>query len=198
MLEISIDSAHFDALEGVVRELNAALERELRAANLQIGAKLNAEAKRLLSDEVYGVPIPLTKAANRGTKTQKALSAKTKARIFNTSTQRLKGQTIRKWRRSSDLLHGEKWAVLPEVGRFSIVLLNHTAYASPRNALGGPNPPNKAGRKAGIQRPQPKTPDAEKSKTRPIMWQLKAVEQNQGWIRLQYEGAIEKALGRKI
>lgn len=197
MIEISVSSASFDALQGIVAEMNDALERELKAANAQIGAKLNGEAKRLLSEEVYSVPIPFTKAANRGSATQKALSEKTKKRIFETSTQRLKGQVIRKWRRGGTLLHGEQWKYLG-TGEQGVILTNNTAYAAPRNALGGPNPPNRAGRKAGIQRPQPKTPDAEKSKTRPIQWQLKAVEQNKDWIRLQYVGAIGRAIGRQV
>lgn len=174
MIEIDVRSAHFDALQGVVAELNEALERELRAANQGIGLRANAEAKRILQSEVYNVPIPLKAGADR------RLSAGAKVRSRTT-----KG-SLGRWQRTGALKRAETWALRAEGrGAHAVVLTNGQAYAVYRHDLGTDRSSRKAGEQSG------------KSPTRVCEWQREAVERLRDWIRAEYAGAVERAIGRR-
>lgn len=208
MIEIRATSAAFGAVQDLVGELNAALERELRAANQRIGLHLNGQAKKLLQEEVYNVPIPLLASADRTfdmarvpeqlrpfvkeAKFKKALGAKNKVREQTT-----KGQ-YGQWERTRFLRDQEMFTLTTDSrGAGGVVLTNNANYAAARAALGGPNPPNRAGRKAGEQRPQAGKPDAQKSKTKAVgNWQFRVVKKNREWIAEQYKAAIGRTLGR--
>jgi hypothetical protein len=182
MIRLDIDSP-FAALRRELDDLNDRLEKELRASNTRIGQKVSADAKRILNAEVYSVPIPLTASGNR------ALSARSRVR-----KQATKGRHG-KWTRTGNLKRLETFALKVEGrGSFSVVLVNAASYAAARAALGQPNPPNRAGRKAGVQRAQTNLRPEERSRTRPVAWQAEAVEANERWIGEEYAAAIERAL----
>lgn len=221
MIQIDTHSASFDVLRDVAAHLNQSLEEELRLANQRIGAKLNAEAKRIMVREIYAVPIPLMASANRTfdlekvpaslrryilaagqsgpavthVRFKKQLTDLQKEKYFKSSRQSLNGMIFRKWRRSGDLLNNERVVFPnPEGGIHSVMLVNSMSYAAARYALGGPNPPNEAGRKAGVQQTQKNVEANEKSNTRSVQWQEQAVKESRDWIRQQYELAISRAL----
>ncbi|MDO8607691.1 MAG: hypothetical protein Q7R40_14225 [Phaeospirillum sp.] len=172
MIQIDAHSASFDVLRDVAAHLNQRLEEELRAANQRIGAKLNAEAKRIMVRDIYSVEAPFLKRATE----------KERAKFAGTSRQRNRGRRIRRWVRSGDLLNNERVAFRTEDrGVFSVVLVNAMEYATPRYVLGLPGH-RQAGEQSG------------ESPTRSVQWQEQAVEEQQVWIRVQYEQAIERAL----
>lgn len=208
MIEIQAGSANFGAIQDLVGELNAALEKELRAANTRIGLQMNAEAKKLLQEEIYNVPIPLLASADRTfdmarvpeqlrpflkeAKFKRALGVKNKVR-----SQTTKGR-YGQWQRTANLLRQEMFTLtIDSRGAGGVILTNNANYAAARAALGGPNPPNRAGRRAGEQRPQNGKPDAQKSKTKAVgNWQFRVVRKNEQWIAVQYREAIARAIGR--
>lgn len=176
MIEIDVRSAHFDALQGIVAELNAALERELRAANGRIGARVSGDARRILNEKVYSVEIPFRTGA----------TASQRRRFAGTSRQIERGRRFRRWTRTGDLLRAETWALRTEGrGAHAVVLTNGMAYAVYRHDLGT----DRSSRKAGEQTGQ--------SPTRVCEWQREAVAKNRDWIREQYAAAVERALGRR-
>lgn len=172
MIRIDTHSASFDVLQDVAAHLNQKLEEELRLANQRIGAKLNAEAKRIMVREIYAVEIPWSGKA----------TVAERAKFAGTSRQRNRGRRIRRWVRSGDLLNNERVAFRTEDrGVFSVVLVNSMEYATPRYVLGLPGH-----RQAGVQ--------SGKSPTRSVQWQEQSVTDSRDWIREQYELAISRAL----
>lgn len=193
MVGFHIEGKGFDELVEMLQATPDALWKELRTANERIGAKVNSDARRILSEQVYSVPIPFTKAANRGTRGSKPLSDRTKDKLFNTSTQKHRGRSIRKWDRTANLLNRERYVLtLALQGAQAVILVNDAAYGVARNDLGLPGK-----RRAGTQRPQADVPAEERSQTRSIQWQVKAVEMNKPWIRAEYEQAMARAFGSR-
>jgi hypothetical protein len=133
--------------------------RALSNAARESAPLLQAEARRVLQSEVYAVPIPLTRGANA------RLRPGSRVRQFVS-----KGRHG-KWRRFGTLLGGER----AEAEGPHIVMQNTAGHAGARAALGQANPPNRAGRLAGIQRRQT-GPAEEQSHTRPVQWQQMAVK----------------------
>lgn len=176
-----------DPFPAVIKELerlDALLVTELRKANQDIGARVSGDAKRIIASEINAVPIPLTRGADA------KLGANSKRRTSTTKGKH--GQ----WSRTGNLLRAESFALgIEGQGAVSVTLHNNANYSAARSALGGPNPPNAAGRKAGEQRPQSDVPVAQRSKTKAVgNWQERAVQINRDWITRRYEQAIAKAL----
>lgn len=160
----------------------AALRRELNAAGREIGAVVNAEAKTELQEQIYNVPIPLTAGADRRLGAKSATRGKT--------TKGKHGQ----WKRTGNLKRGETY----QAKGAEITFKNVASYSAARAALGMPNPPNKAKRKAGIQRKQAKKPAAQQSKTRPVgNWQWTAILRKRAYILARRRAAILRALRRR-
>ena len=176
-----------DPFPAVIRELerlDGLLVDELRAANNDIGALISGEAKRIIASEINAVPIPLTAGADRKLGAKSATRAKT--------TKGKHGQ----WSRTGNLLRQESFKLSSE-GRSSVAVTfhNNANYSAARSALGGPNPPNVKGRRAGEQRAQSNVPPAQRSRTKAVgNWQERAVKLHEGWITRRYEQAIGKAL----
>lgn len=148
------------ALLRKMRRRPAAMKRELAAAARELSTVIAAETKKIIQTEIYDVPIPLKKRADE------KLSAKAAVRTKTT-----KGSQG-KWSRTGNLKRSE--TASPD--GVNVVLKNNADYAAARSALGGPNPPNNAGRQAGVQRPQAGVPTAQKSRTRSVQWQSQAIE----------------------
>lgn len=179
MVSPKIEFRGLDQLRRKLSHFDADLGEELIQASQRVGAQLSVASKRLLQKEVYAVPIPLTVAAER---TLKASSPIRK--------QARKGRHGR-WRRKGTLQQSETYA-LDRVSRGAQVrLVNNARHAAARAALGGPNPPNRANRRAGIQIPDDENP----SKTRPVGdWHARVVKEKRGLIRAEYRDAVIRAL----
>ncbi len=181
MIEISSTSAHFDALKDVAEGLNARLEAELRKANRDIGAVVTADSKELLQEEIDNVPIPLRRSANK--------KLTPGAKIRTKTTKGSHGQ----WSRTGNLKRSQTFRV--ESDGLSVTVANTANYAAARAALGGPNPPNAKGRRAGSQRDQSHLDPAERSQTKAVgNWIVRVVRRREGWIRDRYQAAIARAL----
>lgn len=151
----------------------AAVLRNLSAAAVTIGNELTGHAKQILQAEVYSVPIPLKAASDRKLSPNAAVRKKT-----------TKGKHGR-WQRTGHLKRSESSRPEGPV----VVLRNNAKYSAARAALGGPNPPNAAGRKAGVQ--------TGKSPTRAVgNWQLRAVRRKRKRILELRRQAVLKALLR--
>lgn len=100
-----------------------------------------------------------------------------------------------KWRRGGDLKRSESFRL--SANGLMVILTNNSQHALPRHALGGPNPPNRAGRQSGEQQPQAGAPAAQRSRTKHVgHWQERAAQQNEAFIAREYRAALERALGR--
>lgn len=155
-----------------------AVVRELEVSARVLAPVLVAESKKILQTEIYNVPIPLKAASNRKLSEKAVLRAKT-----------TKG-SHGKWMRTGNLKRGET----ASADGVDVLLTNNAEYSAARNALGGPNPPNAAGRKAGTQRAQSKTPEAERSKTRSVQWQKQAIETQRERILQERREGVLRAL----
>lgn len=89
-----------------------------------------------------------------------------------------------RWQRTGELREREQ----AFADGMRVYLMNDTPHAKPRAALGQANPPNAAGRRAGIQ--------SGLSPTRPLNWQKMAVEARHAWLREQYQQAVRDAWAR--
>lgn len=98
-----------------------------------------------------------------------------------------------RWRRTGELLAAEKYTV--QGG--SVHFQNAADHAASRAALGrsrSDKPPNRAGRRAGVQIPDTENP----SQTRPVgNWQAQAVTDNREWVRERRRRAQIRALNAK-
>lgn len=103
-----------------MRARRAAVERELKAAGRVLAPALNAEAKRIMQEQIYNVPIPLKKSSDRSLPTNAAVRRKT-----------TKGKHG-KWQRTGALKRRE---TARPVG-MTVVLENRQRYAPARHALG--------------------------------------------------------------
>jgi hypothetical protein len=95
-------------------------ERELNGAARVLGPELAAEAKKLLQSEIYNVPIPLKKTADR--------SLSKNAAIRKRTTKGAAGQ----WQRTGNLKRSEGW----RVEGATLYLTNNAEYAAARYTLG--------------------------------------------------------------
>lgn len=181
-----IDFQANDPFAGILRKLERLPERvdhELGQVNIRIGRRVVATARKILDREVYGVPIPLTAQANI------RLKPGSKVRTWNRKGRH--GQ----WRRTGELLRGETFAVSREGrGSHSVTLTNPCDHADARLALGQPDPPNHARRRAGVQRDQSNRPPSERSQTRPVNWRRDAIAAEAEYIEAQYAAVIGQAL----
>lgn len=166
MIEITARGASFHLLSREVAQVNARLRRELQQAARRVGATVSGEAKRVMQEDVYNVPIPLKSSADR----KLAASAKIRTR----TTKGKHGQ----WRRTGNLKRQENWLVEAESGGINVILVNNAAYAAARSDLGT----SRSSR-------QPR------GNTRSVQWQEEAVRRRRDWIRDQYQEAIRRALG---
>jgi len=195
MLELFIDPKDLEGMADYVRDLDNLLSRELEdAMRRRIGPKLSADAKRILSARVYGVEIPFRKRL-RGKLLAKArrqvgggkkatpedVLAKVKGKFGGGSS----GQPFRRWERAGDLIGAEGYEVRTDGGDVELVLTNISGHARARNALGGPDPPNRAGRRAGEQ--------SGLSPTKEVHWQQEAVAASRDWIRREILAAVGRA-----
>ncbi len=164
------------------------VEHELGVAARTLSLVMVGETKSIIQDKIYNVPIPLTKRADE------TLPANSPLRKATTKghSRKVRGKQTRtsKWERSGNLKRSES----ATADGADVVMRNNAKYAKPRFALGGPNPPNAAGRKAGTQRSQPNTPDAQKSKTVSTQWQSEAVTNKRTLIVKARRDAVLRAL----
>lgn len=154
---------------------STAIQRELQLSARILAPKVAAESKQIIQAQIYDVPIPLKAAAD------KRLSAKAAVRAKTT-----KGSNG-KWMRTGNLKRGE--TASPD--GVDVLLTNNANYSAARNALGGPATINPSGRRAGVQRPQPRTPDAQKSRTRSVQWQSEAIaNKREEILQIRREGVL--------
>lgn len=156
----------------------AAVKRALQQAARELVPLMAAENKRLIQSEIYDVPIPLKAGADKRLGQRAVIRTKT-----------TKGSSG-KWQRTGNL----KRAETATADGVDVLMRNNADYGAARYALGGPNPPNRAGRRAGTQRPQTGVPDAQKSKTRSVQWHSETIEKQRPRIVKVRREAVLRAL----
>lgn len=172
MLEVTIDTRAFDAAIAVLAGFGEELERELWRAAQRVKVQLTGDARNYLTTEIYNVPTPLKKSAD------KRLSAKAAVRTKTT-----KGKYGR-WMRSRGLMNNENADVTRVSGDVLVRLFNNARYAIHRNSLGTPGH-RRSGEQSG------------NSLTRSVQWQEWAVRDNREFIRAEFSAAIRRAYKRR-
>lgn len=167
----------------ILRKMNARKGRvvaELTREAGTIAAVLGADAKRILQDEVYNVPIPLKASADRHTDLSKVpahlrpfVLARRQFKNPLAADSRLRQKTTKgkagRWKRSGNLKRSET----ARADGPNVVLQNNASYSLARNNLGTP-----AGRKI-------KSPGI-----RSVQWQAKAVQLRRQWILERRRAAV--------
>lgn len=161
-----------------------AVVRELTREAGTIAAVLGGDAKRILQDEIYNVPIPLKASADRHTDLSKVpvhlrpfVLARRQFRNPLAVDSALRRQTTKgragKWRRTGNLKRMET----AKAEGPHVVLRNNARYSLARNNLG-----TSAGRK--IRSPGVKS----------VQWQKQAVENRREWILERRRAAVLRGL----
>jgi hypothetical protein len=110
-----------------------AVERELTKAAGTIKIALLAEDKRIISQQIYSVPIPTVTRRKRKKEADHPLfSIESRRERGHTFEDRAKPKTEKKWRRTGALLNRETARIRGPV----VILSNPMAYAAARYSLG--------------------------------------------------------------
>ena len=146
--------------------------RELSAAAVIIKVRLVSESRKILSEKVYSVPIPL-RPRNVAGLTRSQLKKLYHADGSRTSTQRVGGKNVTKWKRSGQLLARESGRTEGPV----VYLFNPMAYAVARYILGTAE----GGRivTSGVQS---------------VQWEAEAVQRNRSFILEERRKGVRRAL----
>jgi|GEM_PF-3832950 len=162
-----------------MRARRDAVAGELAAAAREIAREVNAEAKRIMVEEIYSVEIPLKASAEREIRERGAirraagiprpLSEAARARLGQRASKGKYGQ----WKRTGALLASEKARARGPV----VILVNSRRYASARYFLGTPE--GRPIRSKGV---------------RSVQWQAKAVQRMRQRILERRRQAVLRAL----
>lgn len=129
-----------------------AVKRELTAAAREIAPALRRENRKILQEKIYSVEIPFNAKA----------TARDRKRYAGTSRQTARGEEIRQWRRTGELLRREQAKAEGAV----VILFNPVSYAGARYRLG-----TEEGRKI-------RTPGVQS-----VQWHREALDKRRTWIR---------------